>query len=367
LTDQIGEDLANNDLGGTATRTEQLADELSELSPEERQAAADALEQAAEALQNTNPEVSEQMQQAADALRNGDVQQAQQALNNAAQTLRQQETENRNNPQARAANQAADRLEQGRQELAQSALPGQSPQQQFSPFASEQGGQQSSQQSGQPQSAGQQSSSQQSGDQSQSGQGQQTTQQIGGQQTAGQGQPSDESGGTSPGSQEGSQAEQSGEGEQGAQEGGQVNMQGSAQQEGVESDQPQQGGGGAGNVGSPQGADNPFGRPGEQPGDVEDQAGTGETEMRDYDTIYSPVRIGGAGGPEVNLQGVVTNPEGDPVREGAFNEDFSGESRVPYNQVFRQYEASMQEALESDYIPILLRDVIKAYFSSLEP
>ncbi len=63
----------------------------------------------------------------------------------------------------------------------------------------------------------------------------------------------------------------------------------------------------------------------------------------------------------------ITDENGEPLEPGEFNETFDGESTVPYQDVFRGYEQAMQEALESGYIPISLRDIIHAYFSSLEP
>jgi hypothetical protein len=40
---------------------------------------------------------------------------------------------------------------------------------------------------------------------------------------------------------------------------------------------------------------------------------------------------------------------------------------VPYNQVFSDYSNAANEAMESDYIPLSLRDVVRDYFASLEP
>ena len=40
---------------------------------------------------------------------------------------------------------------------------------------------------------------------------------------------------------------------------------------------------------------------------------------------------------------------------------------MPYNQVYSDYEGAVNEALESGYVPLGLRDVIRQYFSRLEP
>ena len=90
--------------------------------------------------------------------------------------------------------------------------------------------------------------------------------------------------------------------------------------------------------------------------------------MRDYESVYSPTRIGETGeGEQVGVNGQPLDENGEPLEPGDFNENFDGESTVPYQDVFRGYEEAMQEALESGYIPISLRDIIHAYFSSLEP
>jgi hypothetical protein len=40
---------------------------------------------------------------------------------------------------------------------------------------------------------------------------------------------------------------------------------------------------------------------------------------------------------------------------------------VPYNEVFSDYSEAANRALDQDYIPLGLRDVVRDYFSSLEP
>jgi len=56
-----------------------------------------------------------------------------------------------------------------------------------------------------------------------------------------------------------------------------------------------------------------------------------------------------------------------PVVEGEFAQNPAGESVVPYNEVFADYANAASRALESDYIPLGLRDVVRDYFTSLEP
>ena len=80
--------------------------------------------------------------------------------------------------------------------------------------------------------------------------------------------------------------------------------------------------------------------------------------------VYAPRRVGGEGGPEVFLE-----PESSdvPLMEGEFADNPTGQSLVPYNQVFSDYSNAANRALESDYIPLGLRDVVHDYFTSIEP
>ena len=40
---------------------------------------------------------------------------------------------------------------------------------------------------------------------------------------------------------------------------------------------------------------------------------------------------------------------------------------VPYNQVYSDYANAANHALDSGYVPLGLRDVVRDYFTSLEP
>ncbi|MEJ2148861.1 MAG: hypothetical protein P8Z40_05215 [Chloroflexota bacterium] len=94
--------------------------------------------------------------------------------------------------------------------------------------------------------------------------------------------------------------------------------------------------------------------------------GPGDGGEVPYDDIYDPQRVGGEGGEQVDIPG---DPgAGMPTGvEGNFAENPAGESSVPYNQVYGDYEGAVNEALESGYVPLGLRDVIRQYFSRLEP
>ena len=83
----FGQNLADGDFLAVAEDLRNL--DVNQLSPTEAAALADQLEQAAESLQSSNPELAQQLRDAADAARNGDAQKAQQALDQAAQSMTQ--------------------------------------------------------------------------------------------------------------------------------------------------------------------------------------------------------------------------------------------------------------------------------------
>jgi hypothetical protein len=84
----------------------------------------------------------------------------------------------------------------------------------------------------------------------------------------------------------------------------------------------------------------------------------------DYDPVFAPQNIGGGGGDEVRLE---ANPDDTPLQEGEFSANPDGQVTVPYNQVYSDYADAASRALDADYIPLGLRDVIRDYFSSLDP
>lgn len=124
----VGEQLAQ---GNPLAAASELANtDLSKLSPQEAAQTASQLEQLAQAVQGANPQLAQQLNQAAQALKNGDSAAAQQALNQAAQSMAQAGQQQAMN---QAAGQAAQQMQQGAgQVLAagggqQSAQTGQTP------------------------------------------------------------------------------------------------------------------------------------------------------------------------------------------------------------------------------------------------
>jgi hypothetical protein len=123
---------------------------------------------------------------------------------------------------------------------------------------------------------------------------------------------------------------------------------------------------GPGSSGAGRGAfegETPGGQAGDQMPTDNDPGDGGEVP---YDDIYDPRRVGGEGGEQVDIPG---DPgAGQPTGvEGNFAENPAGESSVPYNEVYSDYEGAVNEALESGYVPLGLRDVIRGYFSRLDP
>ncbi len=51
------------------------------------------------------------------------------------------------------------------------------------------------------------------------------------------------------------------------------------------------------------------------------------------------------------------------MQEGNFAENPNGQVTVPYNQVFSNYANAANRALDSDYVPLGLRDVVRDYFT----
>ncbi|MBI3763778.1 MAG: hypothetical protein HY260_18190 [Chloroflexi bacterium] len=120
-TEQLGKDLASGDLQAAARDLANL--DVSKLSQTEQQNLANELQQAANAVQATNQQLASQLQQAANALRSGNTQAAQQALNQASQTLSQTAQQL---AQSQAASAAAGQVGQSRQTVARAgqAQPG---------------------------------------------------------------------------------------------------------------------------------------------------------------------------------------------------------------------------------------------------
>ncbi len=282
---------------------EQMARDAAEMSAEEQSAAAEALSMAAEELAQTNREVSEQMDAMAEALQEGDASELQEQLEAAQEALAQEQGQQQQNENARMMLQ-----EQAEQtEEAAEAIARQQAQQ------SQQG----------------------QADQSESGE-----------QRAGQ-----------PGDQESTEARPGAN--QGNQE-PQRNRPGSGENQ-QRSQDSRAAGSGAGD-GAPNNESLPGGA-GEDQGAETNNNPTGNREI-EYEALYSPSGIDGGGQDEIRLE---TDANDTAIAEGEFDDNPIGESRVSYDTVFSDYQDAANRALESDYVPLGLRDVVRDYFTSLEP
>ena len=90
----------------------------------------------------------------------------------------------------------------------------------------------------------------------------------------------------------------------------------------------------------------------------------GDGGRREFAPLYAPQRLGGTGGPEMELPS--GGDPGELLRELP-GEPPVGESLVPYNQVYAVYRQAAGQALADQRIPLGLRETVRDYFSSLEP
>ena len=300
---------ASSNLSEMLEGLQEMTQDAAQMSAEEAQAAAEALQRAAEYMEQLSEELAEQMEMLAQALENADLESMQEQM----EALREQiEDEQRQQEM----DQNARMMLQEQSELAQEAA---------EEIAQEQA------QEGQPQA----------GDPGQS-------EQEGAEPGQRAGQPGDQ---------------QSSEGQEGANQGNRQadrNRPGTAENQGRNQDS-RSAGGGAGE-GAPSNISLP-GSGGEDQGAQMDNRTTGMGEIR-YEAIYSPSGISGGGDNEIGLR---TDPGDTTVAEGEFDDNPLGESRVSYDTVFSEYQNAANRALDSDYVPLGLRDVVREYFTSLEP
>ncbi len=314
-----------------AAALQQLQDALPSLPDGEDTAS--RLERAAAALEESNPLLAEALRQAAQSLRDSQFQTASNSAQLASQLLSQQQ-------QQLTRDQGSEqRLQAASQQLRGSA---------------EQIARQIQRSGSRPPSLSQQSPAMnelsQSGDIAQPGQ---ARSEQGSQQSDQGAQPAALPGSSAqPGNQDDGQA--------GAQQGGQPGGDLGGAGESEES-VPGVGGQAGDSPGDDGSDDSSMGQQGAPPAQNNNPDGLGEGE---FAPVYAPRRIGAAEGPQLFLE---TDPGDAPLVEGDFAPNPSGEALVPWNQIFGDYRDAASRALESDYIPLGLRDVVHDYFSALEP
>lgn len=383
----LAQALGKPDLGAAANAAEQAAHDLDQMGAAEQEAMAERLEQAANALTESDPALAEQMREAAEALREGNLAQAQESMREAAESLREQQAQQEQSPAAEQAQQSASQARAGQQEIARAGQD----------TAAEQRAQ-TGPQSDQTGATAQQSQQAQPGDQGEPGESGQQAQQradVSGQQQ-GAAEPSDQAGqseqpgeaqnaaqgqpdaGSQPGGQQPQGAvrlsqESGGEaaepaGPLGALTGEQPGGEGSsaderAQAPGSEQNAVQAAGQGEGGAG----VDTTQGQIGARDEAPSGGGSDGAANPRTFDPQYAPSSIGGTSQNPIDVGGQLSNENALPSEEGDFAENPAGQSRLAYQRVLGNYRGFVGEALESGRIPLVQRDIIHDYFSSLEP
>lgn len=289
------------------------SDSIEEMSSEQQQSFADSLQEAADALENSYPELSESLQEAAENMNQGDMQGAQESLDSAQSQLQQANSEREDRQEsADSLQEAAEQASQEASEIAESEASqmGESPQE------GEQEGQEGTEGQDAPQEGPE-------GDGPQSGEGEGDNPDSSVAQEGEDGQPSDLE---QPEAEEG------------------VSGAGSGDNEGGEQTQD-----------ISDGAD-PTG------GAENNPDGTGEDQ---YEQVFTgDGQVPNFADTSIELEADDSN---QPSVEGDFQENPTGESIVPYNQVFGEYSDSANQALANAYVPLGVRDVVRDYFTSIEP
>ncbi len=296
-------------LDNLSNALEEMAQEAGQMSAEETQALAEALREAAGELAEANPEMSQRLQEMAEALEEGASEGLQEAIEEAQQELAQEQQQQERNQNAQnMLQEQGERAQEAADEIARQ----QSDQQQE--MTDPRQGESEISESGARQ-AGQESSQQSDSAQQGANQGEQQADR------------------NRPGTGENTSVSRD------------SRSSGSGAGEGDPSNRSLSGAGG-----EDQGADT-----------SNRTRGTGEIQ---YEALYSPSGISGGGADEIRLR---ADPGDQTLNEGDFDDNPLGESRVSYDTVFSEYQNSANRALESDYVPLGLRDVVRDYFTSLEP
>lgn len=309
---------------------------------------AESLDQAAQSLENVSPATAEALRRAAESMRNNDQQGASENTQQAQQSAEQAAQQQAQNQQTQQElSEAANDTRSAAQEISESSRSDQ--QQQQSAQNEQSQGQQQQQMNSSGENSGQQQSQSQS---SESGQSQ--------------------------ASQNSSQANQPGE-EEGEAMSGQGQGEDSQSMMGAPSSEADSGSQGtmpnelsgtalrsAGDAEGSEGEDNAESVP--NPTGAQDNTASNNADgegQRAFDQVFAPRRIGG----EESGEQLVLEPDtsDSPVVEGNFSENAPGESLVTYDQVFAQYLNAADSALQSSRVPLALRDLVRQYFTALDP
>ncbi|MEL7433356.1 MAG: hypothetical protein AAFN11_05360 [Chloroflexota bacterium] len=306
-----------------------ISESLDDATAEEQAELEQRLEEAAAALEEENNALAEDLQAAADALNSGDTAGAQQSLDDAAQAAADAESQN----QTRS--ESADNLEAAADQASEAA--GQIATTEFSNEA-------------------------------------QTDSEVNdvGRSVEDLAPSAELDMEEDPGSSPAQPGEQPDEGEsgrsvasdqQGAQSGDAPQSSGD-----TNSDSPQDGSGESsdGAQGDGDSASSEQSQSGSSSGDSPDQQGTGSADggESEFDPVFAPEFS------DVTTGDTTIELEADADSasvEGEFQDNPDGTSSVPYNQVFSSYAEAASSALDNGYVPLGVRDVVRDYFTSLEP
>ncbi len=299
---------ASSNLREMLNALEAMNQDAAQMSAEEAQAAADALQAAAEELERMSEDMAQQMEMLAEALEDADMERLQEQLDDLREQVEGAQEQQRQDQNARVTlGEQSDLAQEAAEEIARQ---------------------------------------QAQGDQQEPG-------------AAQEGQPEPGEAGQQPGGQQAEQAQARPGDSQG-------NQQSDRNRPGAEGNQARSQDSRSAGAGAGDGAPNNLSLPGsagDDKGADTDNNPTGLGEI-EYEAIYSPSGIGGGGQDEIRLR---TDPGDTTVAEGEFDDNPLGESRVSYDTVFSEYQNAANRALESDYVPLGLRDVVRDYFTSLEP
>ncbi|MCW1969528.1 MAG: hypothetical protein KIH69_015555 [Anaerolineae bacterium] len=267
LTKQLAESLSNRDFEKAAEQLRQLTNNQGqELTQEQQRRLADQMEQLAKSVQNSDPNLAQNLRDSAQAMREGRNNDARQALDKAAQSL---DRAGQNQASQRDLNQASNALNEARRQAARNQNQGQS--------GSEQGGEQ-------------------------------------------------------------------GQGEQGMGEGNVEAGEGEAMQ-----------GEGQGQGGQPSGA---------AAGEGSSSSSQHSEDTGSSNSVYAPQRLNEKG---ESIQLPESRGVNSPNPSGRPNQAPTGNSSVPYQQVYSQYAKAADEALQNGDVPADMREYVREYFSSLNP
>ncbi|MDD2922738.1 MAG: DUF1542 domain-containing protein [Anaerolineales bacterium] len=92
--------------------------------------------------------------------------------------------------------------------------------------------------------------------------------------------------------------------------------------------------------------------------------GAGDGGESAYEQIYAPSLLGGANGETLGLP--ASGSDGEVIGESPATAT-DGQSLVPYSEVFSQYNQINSQAIENGDVPSQFLELIKNYFSSIQP